>query len=187
MSVWAAGPHTIHGAARSSRCSSESLFRRASHYGTLRPTDWILLAVCGVLLVAGPAMALQEFTRYERAAGITDVSGVAPDLDPAFRSAWREVLLGCVIIGGIVGTIVAVRIARQPRVRSVSGRLIMLLLVGMTLLDFAFLADGMYFLDESYAIRGATIVWMYPLAAVLMAGSLMRLTEVEGALGTPRA
>lgn len=149
----------------------------------VRVTDWLLLAVCGVLLLAGPGMALQEFVRYERAAGIEDVTGEAVDLDPAFRATWRGILLLCVVAGGVIGTIVALRLARQQKVRSLSGRLLSLLLLGMTLLDLAFLADGRWFLDAPYEVRGATVVWLYPLAAILMAGALIRLTEIEAAFG----
>ncbi|HVM44343.1 MAG TPA: hypothetical protein VM582_00305 [Candidatus Thermoplasmatota archaeon] len=149
----------------------------------MRASDWILLAVCGVLLVAGPAMALQEFVRYQASSGLAELTGQPPPLEPAFRTAWRGVLLLCVVVGGVAGTIVAIRCARQARVRSVSGRLLTLLLLGLTLLDVAFLADGRWFLDAPYALRGATVVWLYPAAAILMGGSVVRLTEIEGAFG----
>ena len=152
----------------------------------MRATDWMLLAVCGVLLVSGPAMALQEFLRYEEATGFEDVTGETLALDPAFRATWRGILLLCVVAGGIIGTLVAIRLARQPKVRSVSGRLLTLLLAGMTLLDLAFLVDGRYFLDADYAIRGATVVWLYPASAILMGGALARLTEIEAAFGDAR-
>ena len=149
----------------------------------MRATDWILLGVCGVLLVAGPAMALQELVRHQETSAIAQLTGEAPALDPAFRGAWRGILLLCVVVGGIVGTVVAVRLARQPNVRALSGRLLTLLLLGMTLLDLAFLADGRWFLDEPYLVRGGSIVWLYSASAVLMGGALMRLTEVESAFG----
>lgn len=153
----------------------------------MRATDWALLAVCGVLLAAGPAMALQEFVRHQESSGVSGVTGAAPPIEPAFRTAWRSVLLLCVVAGGLVGTIVAIRLARQPKVRAVSGRLLTLLLLGMTLLDLAFLADGRWFLDAPYALRGATVVWLYPAAAILMGGALVRLTEIEDAFGEARA
>lgn len=153
----------------------------------VRATDWTLLAVCGVLLVAGPAMALQELLRHQASSGLAELTGTAPELDPAFRATWRGVLLLCVIAGGVVGTLVALRCARQAKVRALSGRLLTLLLVGMTLLDLAFLADGRWFLDAPYAVRGATVVWLYPAAAILMGGALVRLTEIEAAFGEARA
>lgn len=147
----------------------------------MRSIDWLLLLVCGLLLVAGPAMALQEWTRFEQQAGLAKVTGEAPALEPAFRSSWRAALLAAVIVGGLLGTILAMRIARQPKVRAVSGRLLLILLSGMVALDLTFLADGRWFVGAPYAIRGATIVWMYPLAAVLIGGAVMRLSEVEDA------
>ena len=147
----------------------------------MRAADWTLLAVCGVLLIAGPAMAFQEFMRYQETSALADLTGEMPALDPAFRTSWRGILLLCVVVGGLAGTIVAFRLARQPKVRSVCGRLLTLLLLGMTLLDLAFLADGRWFLDEPYELRGSTIVWLYPGAAILMGGALMRLTEIEAA------
>lgn len=149
--------------------------------------DWVLLAVCGVLLIAGPAMALHEFIRHQDTASFVELTGDVPALDPAFRASWRALLLLCVVVGGVAGTVVAFRFARQPKVRALSGRLLALLLLGMTLLDLAFLADGRWFLDVPYLVRGSTIVWLYPAAAILMGGALMRLVEVEAAFGEARA
>lgn len=149
----------------------------------MKASDWIMLAACAVLLVAGPAMALQELSRAEEERGLVALTGTAPPLEPAFRVAWRQVLLGAVVVAGVAGTWIAVRVARAPRVRSVSRRLLALLLAGMTLLDLAFLADGRWFMLAPYATRGATVVWLYPLAAVLMGGSVMRLSELEEAFG----
>lgn len=149
----------------------------------MRAVDWILLAVCAALLVAGPAMALQEWSRHEQQAGLAEITGAQQPLAPEFRLAWRSGLLVAVIIAGVAGTIVAVRVSRQPRVRSVSHRLLWLLLGGMTLLDLAFLADGRWFVEAPYALRGSTIVWMYSLAAILIGGSVARLSELEDAFG----
>lgn len=151
----------------------------------MRGIDWLLLVICAALLIAGPAMALQEWSRHERQAGVGELTGEAPPIEPAFRTAWRSGILVGVILGGIAGTIVAVRVARLPRVRSVSKRLIWLLLAGMTLLDLAFLADGRYFLQAPYLLRATTIVWLYPLAAILIGGAVIRLSELEDAFGEP--
>ena len=151
----------------------------------VRALDWILLAVCALLLVAGPAMALQELSRYQSSAGLAGLTGEKLPIEPAFRGAWRGILLVAVIVAGILGTLVAIRVARQQKVRAVSGRLIALLLTGMTVLDLAFLADGQYFLDADYLVRGVTIVWLYPAAGILIGGSIVRLTELESAFGTP--
>ena len=153
----------------------------------MRAVDWILLATCAALLVVGPAMALQEWSRHDQATGLAEITGEAPVLEPAFRAAWRTGILVAVIVAGVAGTLVAVRIARQARVRAVSRRLIGLLLAGMTLLDLAFLADGRWFVNASYALRGSTVVWLYPAAAILMGGSVVRLSELEDAFGAPDA
>lgn len=148
----------------------------------MRVLDWLLLAVCGALLLAGPVMALQEWIHHEDQAGLAALGQPAP-LQPAFRDPWRAGLLGAVIVAGVLGTLVAVRVARQPRMRAVSGRLLTLLLLGMTVLDLAFLADGRWFVEGPYALRATTIVWAYPLAAILMGGSLVRLSELEAVFG----
>lgn len=152
----------------------------------MRAIDWILTLVSGALLVAGPAMALQEWSRHEQRAGLAEITGDEIALEPAFRTAWRSGILVAVVVAGIAGTIVAVRVAREPRVRAVSKRLLWLLLAGMTLLDLAFLADGRFFQTAEYAVRGSTVVWLYPLAGVLMGGAVVRLAELEEAFGTPR-
>lgn len=153
----------------------------------MRSIDWILLAACGILLLAGPAMALQEWVRFEDQRGVATVTGEAPALEPAFRATWRAWLLVVVLVAGVLGTLLAIRIARQPRVRDVSRRLILLLLSGMVVLDLAYIVDGRWFMEAPYALRGATVVWLYPAAAVLMGGALLRLSELEQAFGEREA
>ena len=149
----------------------------------MRAIDWVLLATSGALLIAGPAMALQEWTRHQQAVGTAMVTGSFPAVDAVFRAPWRAGLLAGVIVAGVSGVIIALRIARQPKVRTVSARLLVLLLSGIVLFDLTYLADGRWFLDAQYAIRGATIVWLYPAAAILMGGAIMRLSELEEAFG----
>lgn len=151
----------------------------------MRALDWILLAVCALLLVAGPVMSLQELSRYQSSEGLEGLTGEKLPIEPEFRGAWRGILFVAVLVAGVLGTLVAVRVARQAKVRAVSGRLIGLLLAGMTILDLAFLVDGQYFLDAEYLVRGATIVWLYPVAGILMGGAIVRLTELESAFGAP--
>ena len=153
----------------------------------MRAADWAFFAVCGLLLLAGPSMALQEWMRFEDQRALQKVTGEIPELEPAFRATWRGWLLLFVIAAGVLGTMMALRVARQQKVRAVSGRLMLLLLSGMVLLDLAFLADGRWFMDVPYAIRGATIVWLYPAAAVLMGGAALRLVEIEDVFGDARA
>lgn len=132
-------------------------------------------------------MALQEFAHAQSQAGLQQLTGETAPIEPAFRTTWRAILLLTVVVAGIAGTLLALRIARQPKVRAVSARLIVLLLAGMTLLDLAFLADGQWFVLAPYVARGLTIVWLYPIAGVLIGGSVMRLSEVEEAFGERRA
>lgn len=154
---------------------------------TVRAVDSALLAVCALLLLAGPAMALQELSRAEDASARAALTGEAGALEPAFRTPWRVALLLAVVVAGVLGTLLAMRIARQPKVRAVSGRLLLLLLLGMTLLDLAYLADGRWFMLAPHGARAVSIVWLYPIAAVLIAGSVMRLAEVEEAFAEARA
>ena len=152
----------------------------------MRPVDWLLLGACAALVLAGPAMALQELARAQSDVGLEVLTGEDRPVEPAFRVAWRAGLLVLVVATGILGTFFALRVARQPRVRSVSGRLMWLLLGGMTLLDLAFLADGRWFVLAPYALRGTTVVWLYPVAGVLMGGAVIRLAELESAFGEGR-
>lgn len=144
------------------------------------------MVVGAALVLAGPIMALQEWAAHQEQAGLAQITGERPPLDPAFRAPWRTGLLVAVIVAGVAGTLVAVRVAAQPKVRSVSGRLLWLLIGGMTLLDLAFLLDGRM-RDAAYAVRGTTTVWLYPIAGILMTGATVRLSELEDAFGDVRA
>lgn len=154
----------------------------------VKVADAVLILCCLVLLAAGPAMALQELAQAEEDAGVSSVTGErAPTTyDAPFRGWWRGALFLVLVVAGAAGFFLSVRIARQPRVRQVSGRLLALLLIGMTLFDLAFLADGRWFLSAPYQARAATIVWAYPLAAILMGGATLRLAEVERAFADAR-
>lgn len=146
----------------------------------MRATDWTLLVGCIVLLVAGPAMAVQELAKAEEEQARAEITGgEALPLDPAFRGWWRGVLLATLVVVGVASFAVSWRIAKQPKVRAVSGRLLALLLVGVSILDLAFFLDGRLYLDAPYQERALTIVWLYPLAAILMGGATLRLVEVE--------
>lgn len=147
----------------------------------MRVTDWILLLGCAALVLAGPLMALQELARADDARAAAELTRSPAQLEPAFRAAWRTILFVVVLVVGTAGTLIAVRVAREPRVRVVAGRLLWMLLGGMTLLDLAFLADGRWFQLAPYEVRAASIVWLYPLAGILMGGSVLRLAEVEAA------
>lgn len=131
-------------------------------------------------------MALQEFAASQRAASLEAITGEEQPLDAGFRAPWRVALLVLVVGVGVLGTLVAVRVAQAPRVRSVSARLLALLIGGMTLLDLAFLADGQWLADAPHALRAASVVWLYPVAGILVGGSLLRLAQLEDAFGAPR-
>lgn len=145
----------------------------------MRATDWLLLLAAAALVVLGPAMAAQELSRLQDAQSLASLTGSAPAEDYAYRLPWRAATFGLVVGVGVVGTLVALRVARQPRVRAVSGRLLALLLTGMTLLDLAWLAEGRWLLAAPHAVRAGVVAWLYPLAALLLVGSVLRLSEVE--------
>lgn len=154
----------------------------------LRAPDIVLLVSCGVLLLSGPVMSLQEFIRAEEEKGLAELTGTpaATAYDAPFRGWWRGVLFLVLLVIGVVGFLLSIRIARQPKVRSVSGRLLAILLVGITLFDLTFLADGRWFLTAPYEVRAATVVWLYPLAAILIGGATLRLVELERVFGEAR-
>lgn len=147
----------------------------------MRALDWLLLLGCAALVLAGPIMALQELAKAEDARARAALTNNPEELEPAFRASWRTFLFAVVLVVGVLGTIAAVRISRKPRVRVVAGRLLWLLLGGMTLLDLAFLADGRWFQLAPHNVRAASIVWLYTVAGVLIGGSILRLAEVEDA------
>lgn len=132
-------------------------------------------------------MALQEFIEAEEQAARAAVTGEAPSYDAPFRAWWRGLLFLALLVIGVAGFLLSMRVARQQKVRAVSGRLLAILLVGITLLDLAFLVDGRYFLGGPYATRGASIVWLYSLAAFLIGGAALRLVEVERVFGVASA
>lgn len=103
--------------------------------------------------------------------------------DYGFRDAWRWPLFGLVVLAGVTGCMMAIRVARARRWRAVSGRLLGLLLLGMGLIDVAFLLDVLVATDVPHLVRSWTVVWLYPLGALLAAGSLYRLTELEAQFG----
>lgn len=147
----------------------------------MRATDGFLLAACALLLLSGPLMALQELAAAEEAASLAELMKTTPTLQPAFRAPWRTATFLMVLVAGVAGTLVALRVARKPLVRSLTGRLLGLLLAGMSIADLAFYADVKLFAEAPHVFRAATIVWAYPVAAVLMGGALVRLVEVERA------
>lgn len=149
----------------------------------VRWPDWVLLLASAALMLAGPAMALEEWQAHEQALAAEALTGESPPLDPALRAPWRLPLLGLVFLVGAFGAWSCLRALAQPVTRAVSRRLVALLVVGMTILDAAFLLDGAVFADAPYALRAATIVWAYPLGAFLVAGSAHRLAEVARTFG----
>lgn len=149
----------------------------------MRLPDWVLLVACALLMLAGPAMALQEWQAAEDARAIEEVTGRAPPQDAAFRAAWRLPLTALVFLVGAFGTWACIRTLGHALVRSVTRRLVALLLLGMTILDVAYVLDGSLFLDAPHALRALTLVWAYPLAGFLVAGSAHRLADVHARFG----
>jgi len=155
----------------------------------MRATDLALLILCAAAILAGPAMALQELVKasQETAVGLVVEPGAAPgELDVGFRATWRVALLAGIVAMDALGCVVLLRVGRHPRVRAASGRLVALLIVGLAAIDAAFLFDGRYLAEGSYALRALFVAWMYPLGGILAAGSVLRLGEVHALLGGPR-
>lgn len=160
----------------------------------MRAAEWLLFAACAGLVVAGPAMAYQEFAKEGEAAAaqaqadarasLTERPQDAPEVDHAYREAWRWPVFALVVVSGIAGSLLAVRVARRRRWRAVSGRLLGLLLAGMTLIDLAYLLDVQWAYGASFRERGWSVVWLYPLGALLVGGSMYRLTELEARFGS---
>ena len=142
----------------------------------MRWPDWVLLLASAALMLAGPAMALEEWRAHEDARAAEALGVPAPD-DGA-RAAWRMPLLALVLLVSALGTWSAGRVLARPVARGVSRRLVALLVAGMTVLDLAYLLDGTRLADAPPALRAATIVWAYPLAGFLVGGSAHRLAEV---------
>lgn len=147
----------------------------------MRLSDRLLLIACGALVLAGPVMAVQEYVKGRQALGVEVVTGERAAVgDTGFRATWRVVLLALVLAVGVFGSLQVLRVARAPRVRGVSRRLVALLLAGMVLLDLAFLLDRAA-AEAAYLVRAVSVVWAYPLAAVVVALSSARLSELEAA------
>lgn len=163
----------------------------------MRASEWLLFAASATLLVLGPAMAYQEFAQLDQAAAeakeeearaaLTASDPSARDDDYGYREVWRWPLFALVVLVGVTGSALAVRVARRRRWRSVSGRLLGLLLGGMALLDVAYLVDIQWAFGLPFLARGWTVVWLYSLSAILVAGALYRLNELEPIFGHDRA
>lgn len=128
-------------------------------------------------------MALQEFAKSQDASAELEITGKLSPVDAEFRGAWRFPVTLLVIIVGILGTWTAARALVDPDVRRVCGRLLGILLAGLTVAYVAYYLDGTTFAEAPYLLRGATIVWAYPIAGVLIAGSVHRLAELDERFG----
>jgi hypothetical protein len=151
----------------------------------VRRLDVLALLLCGLAMLVGPVMALQELSKANDAAAaglVIDPSAAPRDLDAGFRLAWRTALVALILAIDVVGSVVMLRIGRQPRVRAVSGRLLGLLVFGLAWLDLAFLVDARYLFAAPYAERALIVSWLYLVGAVFVAGSVFRLGDVESLL-----
>ncbi len=156
----------------------------------VRRLDVVVLVLCGLAMLAGPLMALQELAKEREQEARDAVAGpgaAPPDFDLGYRVAWREALLVLTLALDVAGSVVMVRVGRQPRVRAVSGRLLWLLVLGLAWLDLAFFLDGRWLFSAPYGLRALVVSWLYPVGAVLVAGSVFRLGDVESLLGPARA
>lgn len=148
----------------------------------MRRLDVLCLILTGLVLVAGPLMALQELAkaRDAEAQGFLVAQDAAPgDLDLGYRLVWHSAMLVLTLLVDLLGCLVMLRIGRQPRVRAVSGRLLALLVVGLAWLDLAYFVDSRYLTDARYLVRAGVVAWLYPLGALLALGSVFRLGDVE--------
>lgn len=145
---------------------------------------------CAASLVAiGPAMALQELARAQEQEATQELTGHIPAVDGAFRALWRLPLTILVIVSGILGTFAAIRVLIDANVRRVARRVLIVLIVALALLYVTYYLDGALFFAAPYGLRAASIVWMYPLTGILIAGSIHRIAQLHAYFGvhaTPR-
>lgn len=162
-------------------------FSEPSPCPRVRAADRLLLLGCAAIALAGPIMAVQEVAYWRELVGLAAVVGSAEGAPGAgFRELWHVVLLVLILVVGVLGTLQLARVARSPRVRPLSARLLALLLAGMVLLDVSFLLDRMA-LSANPLLRALTVVWLYPLAAVVVMLSAARLAELEEAFAAESA
>ena len=93
----------------------------------MRHLDVLVLILAGLLMLAGPIMALQELAKardLEARGAVIDPAAAPTDLDLGFRLAWRSAILVLTLALDVAGCVVMLRIGRQPRVRAASGRLL---------------------------------------------------------------
>jgi hypothetical protein len=153
----------------------------------MRWTDWILIVCALALVVVGPAMALQEFAQADQEKGSRELLGEITSVDTTHRAVWRLPLTILVIVTGLVGAVTAIRALIDPSVRGVSRRVMGLLLGGLALFDISYWIDGAVFAEAPYLARGTTIVWAYPIAGILIAGSTRRLAQLQDYFGLGRS
>lgn len=147
----------------------------------MRALDVLLLVAAGLLVLAGPVMALQEFVAFDEAAGRFDRTGV-DSLDTSHRGLARFVAPVLVVVVDVLATLQLVRINRKRVVRSVSRRPGLVMLVGVTLLDVAYVLDLAWGFDSHPLLRMLTTPWLYLVAGILVAGSAHRLASLEDTL-----
>ena len=132
-----------------------------------------------LLVVVGPVMAFQEYQAASAARVAEELPDAVPIVDASFRAAWRLPVTILVFVVGVVGTLASIRVLADKAVRAVSGRLLAFLLGGLALVDVAYALDGTILLQADFAARALVVVWIYPLAGILVIGSIHRLADVE--------
>lgn len=154
----------------------------------VRWLDVLLLLSAGILVLAGPVMVVQEIMAFDEAAARFALLGDDPRIDTSHRALAKVLVPTLTVVIGVLGTFALVRIHRKKRVRSVSRRPGLVLLVGMTLLDVTYLVDLGYAFEAHYLIRAVTTPWLYLLSGALIAGAAYHLAVLEDTLSplTPR-
>jgi hypothetical protein len=135
-------------------------------------------------MIVAPAMAFQELSRAEEARVLEESLGVPAVPDYFFREAWKLPLVALVLAAGRCGSALVLRVVRRTRLRAVSGRLLALLIGGMTWLDIVYLVDTRVLFLLAHDARAMAIVFAYPLGAIFVAGSVYRLAELEDVFGS---
>ncbi|MFA5860747.1 MAG: hypothetical protein WDA16_03540 [Candidatus Thermoplasmatota archaeon] len=151
----------------------------------MRWHDWLLLVCAAALIMTGPVMSLQELAKAQEQKSEFSLTGTLPPVDGGFRDSWRVPLTILVLVSGLVGTLALVRVLLDAGVRVVARRLLVLLMLGLVTLYVTYYLDGLLFSRVEYGVRALTIVWFYPAAGLLIAGSVHRLAELVDHFGAP--
>jgi hypothetical protein len=147
----------------------------------MRLRHWLLLAACIALAVVGPVMAWQELEHASRDDALAGLTGEQPETDPSFRAPGRMATLAAAGVVGLAGAWTGIAAVRVATVRSVSTRLLVLLVLGLLGVGLAYVVDVRILAEVSYRVRAGFVGWAYTAAAVVVGGSALRLAQIEDA------